>query len=114
MSVLVNQGVGLANAEIKESKLSANVFLAAVLTVLFSGAAMAWTAPATTAAGYGIYDLVVNDGVKGPLGFVGGIVLVCMAGMTIKENVWKAVGTAVGGAGLIKAETLATSFGALI
>lgn len=51
----------------------ANVGVPLALFALVSGGAHAFTAPAAGDLGYDIYDIVVNKGVKGPMGFVGGV-----------------------------------------
>lgn len=52
---------------------TADFGIALLLLGIVGSAAHAFSAPAQGDLGYDIYDIVVNQGVKGPLGFVGGV-----------------------------------------
>src|SRR3546814_18233777 len=52
---------------------AADVGVPVLLLSLLAASAHAFTAPVAGDLGYDIYDIVVNQGVKGPLGFVGGV-----------------------------------------
>src|SRR3546814_2470800 len=52
---------------------AADVGVPVLLLSLLAASVHAFTAPVAGDLGYDIYDIVVNQGVKGPLGFVGGV-----------------------------------------
>lgn len=83
-------------------------------TALVSNSAMAFTKPASGAAGYDLYTLVIENGLQGVPGFVGGAWLIAQAGQMMKESVWKAGLQAVGGAAIIKADAVLPTLGAMI
>ncbi len=79
-----------------------------------SAPALAFTTPASSDPGYELYDLIINKGFQGPLGFIAGVWILAQAGTVIKESTWKGAATAVGGAALIKADTVLPAIGALV
>lgn len=85
--------------------------MAAVL--LLTDAALAITAPtSTTAFAYDLYDIAVNNILKGPIGFVAGlaaVVLGCIVAM--KNQIMAAIPCVLGGAALLKADSLVVSLG---
>lgn len=96
----------------KQTKIA---LLALVVLIFSAGAALAFTAPAATDFFYDIYDIGVNKMLKGPIGFVGGIIaMVAAAVLAIRQMILPAAGTVLAGIFLLKADTLVTSLGALI
>lgn len=90
-------------------------FIGAAVTASVATQAFAITAPtATTSFGYKIYDVAVNDMLNGPLGFVAGLGLVGYSFTQLSQN-WKlaALGI-VGGSGVLQADTIVSTMGALI
>lgn len=91
------------------------ILLALVVLLAAAGTAMAFTAPAATDFFYDIYDIGVNKMLKGPIGFVAGIMaMVAAAVLAIRQMILPAAGTVLAGIFLLKADTLVTSLGALI
>lgn len=91
------------------------ILLALVVLLVSAGAALAFTAPAAGDFFYDVYDVGVNKMLKGPIGFVGGIVaMVAAAVLAIRQMILPAAGTVLAGIFLLKADTLVTSLGALI
>ena len=91
------------------------LLLALVVLLVSAGAALAFTAPAAGDFFYDVYDVGVNKMLKGPIGFVGGIVaMVAAAVLAIRQMILPAAGTVLAGIFLLKADTLVTSLGALI
>ena len=79
---------------------------------LLTGEALAFTAPATTTFAYDIYDVGVNKILKGPIGFVGGVGCIVAAGvMAVRQMLLPAVGTVLGGAFMLKADSVVTTLG---
>ena len=74
----------------------------------------AYSTPATTDPGYELYDIFINKGLEGPVGFVVGAWLLANAGFKIGENPKVAVLSAMGGGLLIKAESVAKALGWMI
>ena len=92
----------------------ANVGLPLAVLALASTGAHAFTAPATGDLGYDIYDIVVNKGVKGPLGFVGGVAAFLFGVSRLFSNVMVGIPTIVAAVCLIKSDTILQTFGMVI
>jgi hypothetical protein len=82
--------------------------------ILAASAAYAFTAPAPGDLGYDIYDIVVNQGVKGPLGFVGGVAAFLFGVSRLFSNIMIGIPTIVAAVCLIKADSILQTFGMLI
>jgi hypothetical protein len=76
--------------------------------------AHAFQAPAAGDLGYDIYDIVVNQGVKGPLGFVGGVAAFLFGVSRLFSNIMIGIPTIVAAVCLIKADSILQSFGMVI
>ncbi len=98
------------------SKTITYAFIAAcALSTLGAGQAFAITTPAAGSFAYDIYDIGVNEILKGPIGFVGGIgAMVAASVMAIRQMLLPAAATVLGGAFLLKADAIVSSMGALI
>ncbi len=71
--------------------------------------------PATGSFAYDLYDIGVNQMLLGPIGFVGGCgVMVLAAILAIRQMLLPAAGAVLGGAFLLKADTVVQSVGALV
>lgn len=80
--------------------------------MLASVDASAWTAPATTALFYDVYDMVINDFLKGAPGYVaGGALIVGGIFKAAKADYAVGIPLGVGGGLLATAPTLITSLG---
>ena len=82
--------------------------------------AMAITAPVAPATGavaplgYEVYDVAVNDLLKGPIGFVVGLGTIIFGALQITKSWPIALMSVLGGTVIIKADAVVTSLGALI
>lgn len=75
----------------------------------------AFNAPAAGTFAFDIYDIGVNQILKGPIGFAAGVgSMVAAAIMAIRQMLLPAAATILGGAFLLKADRVVTSLGALI
>lgn len=92
----------------------ANVGILLALFALVSGGAHAFTAPAAGDLGYDIYDIVVNKGVKGPMGFVGGVAAFLFGVSRLFSNVMIGIPTIVAAVCLIKSDAILQTFGMVI
>ena len=96
----------------KEIQVATLALLAVLLIVPFAHAVVA---PAVGSFAYDVYDVGVNQILKGPIGFMAGVVAVVFgAYMAIQSQVMYALPAILGGAVLLKADTVVTSLGALI
>jgi hypothetical protein len=93
----------------------------ATLTILIAtyfltlGNAMAMTVPAAGSFAYDLYDIGVNQILLGPIGFVGGVgVMVIAAILAVRQMILPAACAVLGGAFLLKADTVVSSMGAMI
>ena len=76
--------------------------------------AFAITAPAAGSFAYDVYDMAVNSILKGPIGFVCGLAAVCFgAALAIQQKIGGAIPALLGGAVLLKSDTIVTSMGLL-
>jgi hypothetical protein len=76
--------------------------------------AFAITTPAAGSFAYDVYDMAVNSILKGPIGFVAGLAAVCFgAAMAIQQKIGGAIPALLGGAVLLKADTIVSSMGLL-
>ena len=75
----------------------------------------AFTTPTTGTFAYDIFDIGVNQILKGPIGFAAGVgSMVAAAVMAIRQMLLPAAATVLGGAFLLKADSVVTSLGAMI
>jgi hypothetical protein len=98
----------------RQSASFANIGIPLALAALVSGGAHAFTAPTAGDLGYDIYDIVVNKGVKGPLGFVGGVAAFLFGVSRLFSNVMVGIPTIVAAVCLIKSDTILQTFGMVI
>jgi hypothetical protein len=89
-----------------------SLFILAAVTA--AGAAHGFAAPASGDLGYDIYDIVVNQGVKGPLGFVGGVAAFLFGVSRLFSNIMIGIPTIVAAVALIKADSILQTFGMVI
>jgi len=77
--------------------------------------AEAFNAPAAGTFAFDIYDIGVNQILKGPIGFAAGVgSMVAAAILAIRQMLLPAAATVLGGAFLLKADSVVASLGALI
>jgi len=89
--------------------------LVCALAMALSPAAMAITSPATGSFAYDVYDIGVNQILKGPIGFMAGVGAIAFgAVMAIKGQILLAIPAILGGAFLLKADSVVESLGAII
>jgi hypothetical protein len=101
----------LGRASLKTTDIAALGLLALVASMSM---AHAFTAPAAGDLGYDIYDIVVNKGVKGPLGFVGGVAAFLFGVSRLFSNIMIGIPTIVAAVCLIKADSILQTFGMLV
>ena len=88
----------------------------ALLAILLqTGNALAMTVPASGSFAYDLYDIGVNQILLGPVGFTGGVACMCVAAiLAIRQMILPAAGGLLGGAFLLRANTVVETIGALI
>jgi hypothetical protein len=91
-----------------------NMLLLMLALVAGASAANAFAAPQTGDLGYDIYNIVVNQGVKGPLGFVGGVAAFLFGVSRLFSNIMIGIPTIVAAVCLIKADSILQTFGMVI
>jgi len=87
-----------------------------LLAALVAGtsAAYAFAQPQAGDLGYDIYNIVVNQGVKGPLGFVGGVAAFLFGVSRLFSNIMIGIPTIVAAVCLIKADSILLTFGMVV
>ena len=93
---------------------AADVGVPVLLLSLLAASAHAFTAPVAGDLSYDIYDIVVNQGVKGPLGFVGGVAAFLFGVSRLFSNIMIGIPTIVAAVCLIKADSILQTFGMVI
>lgn len=77
--------------------------------------AFAVTAPVTGSFAFDVYDIAVNNILKGPVGFVCGVGAIAFGAFSaIRSQIFPAVAATLGGGMLIKSDAIVTSLGMLI
>ena len=92
----------------------ANIAVPLAFFAMMSGGAHAFTAPKTSDLGYDIYNVVVNKGVKGPMGFVGGVAAFLFGVSRLFSNVMVGIPTIVAAVCLIKSDAILQTFGMVV
>jgi len=77
--------------------------------------AFAVTAPVTGSFAFDVYDIAVNEILKGPVGFVCGVGAIAFGAFSaIRSQIFPAVAATLGGGALIKSDAIVASLGMLI
>ena len=84
------------------------------LSMLMSGPAGAFAVPAAGSFGYDIYDLVVNQILAGPIGFVGALALIVFGATKLTTNWMICIMCIIAGTVLIRADAIVQTLGALV
>ncbi|MEM6415475.1 MAG: hypothetical protein AAF720_12555 [Pseudomonadota bacterium] len=80
-----------------------------------TSSAMAFTAPAAGSLGYDLYDIVVNQGILGPVGFMAAVImLVIGAGSLVRGAVLPGIFGIIGAAAVFSADQVVTTLGFVI
>lgn len=82
-----------------------------LVAMTLASAAHAFQAPAAGDLGY---DIVVNQGVKGPLGFVGGVAAFLFGVSRLFSNIMIGIPTIVAAVCLIRADSILQTFGMMV
>ena len=90
------------------------VTFAILAAFIFTTSVQAIVAPAPASFAYDLYDVAINDILTGAPGFVGGVLIMVMAGLNLTRNWVVAVAGLLGGTILINADTITASMGYLI
>lgn len=85
-----------------------------LVALALASAAHAFQAPTAGDLGYDIYDIVVNQGVKGPLGFVGGVAAFLFGVSRLFSNIMIGIPTIVAAVCLIRADSILQTFGMIV
>jgi len=82
---------------------------------LLTANAMAMTVPAAGSFAYDLYDIGVNQILLGPIGFIAGVACMVFAAiLAIRQMILPAAGVVLGGAFLLKADSVVQTIGAVI
>lgn len=95
-------------------RLTAIVILMAA-GLMVSANAMAMAVPAAGSFAYDLYDIGVNQILLGPIGFIAGVACMVFAAiLAIRQMILPAAGVVLGGAFLLKADSVVQTIGAVI
>jgi len=96
-------------------RLNATTWMTTLILLIQTGNALAMTVPAQGSFAYDLYDIGVNQILLGPVGFTGGVACMCVAAiLAIRQMILPAAGVVLGGAFLLRANTVVETIGALI
>lgn len=85
--------------------------LAAFVALVAASVASAFTAPAVGDFAYDAYDIVVNQILNGPIGFIGGVLLIVWGVTRIMTNWMMAILCIIAGSVLVRAADLVVTLG---
>lgn len=89
--------------------------LAVVASGFMASSAMAFTPPAAGSLGFDLYDIVVNQGILGPVGFMAAVImLVIGAGSLVRGAVLPGIFGIIGAAAVFSADQVVTTLGFVI
>lgn len=103
-----------AISDIKVTKENVLYCVVAAALIMFAFDTFALTAPVAGDPGFEIYDLLVNDVIKGAIGMTGSVALIALGVINISQNWIKGVVTGVAGGLLFNADAVSTSFGMML
>ena len=87
----------------------------AMFFVFYAQNAMAFTTPSSGSFAYDLYDIAVNDILKGPIGFVAGVGFIVLCVFSIaRQMVLPAILCLFAGIILIKADSIVQTLGCVI
>ena len=98
----------------KELRIAVATILAAASVVVLKNPAFAITAPSPGSSLYELYDIGVNQLLKGPLGFVGGVGCIVLGAVNVFKHPLQAVPAILAGGAMLKADSIVTSMGMII
>ncbi len=89
--------------------------LTGAVFVALSGAALAFTTPTAGQLGYDLYNIVVNQGVLGPVGFMAAVImLVIGVGGLIRGSIIPGVFSLIAAATIFAADQIVTTLGFVV
>lgn len=101
--------------KIKKSKIIAMLAIMVAASLMASANAFALAVPAAGSFAYDLYDIGVNEILLGPIGFIAGVACMVFAAiLAIRQMILPAAGVVLGGAFLLKADSVVQSIGAVI
>lgn len=116
MCALRNVRVAVSEKSAQHTPVARRVVRTFGLLVSAFGAssAMSFVAPAAGDFGYDIYDIVVNQILNGPIGFIGGVALIVFGATKIMQNWMLTILCIIAGTVLIRADDLVVTLGAIV
>lgn len=103
-----------AAPSLTDKPMNLRAVLAGGALLFASGVAGAFTAPAAGDFGYDVYDIVVNQILNGPIGFIGGVALIVFGATQIMKNWFATILCIIAGTVLIRADALVVTLGKLV
>ena len=101
--------------ETKEFRMTMISVMVVLFVLGFWSSVMAITTPAAGSFAYDIYDIAVDRILKGPIGFVGGMIAMVVGAIAaIQARILLAIPAILGGALLLKADNIVTSLGIIV
>lgn len=115
LKVRIMSSRSLFPAGLKNKKTIAALSIFGAACLLTATEADAFNAPAAGTFAFDIYDIGINQILKGPIGFAAGVgSMVAASVMAIRQMLLPAAATVLGGAFLLKADSVVASLGAMI
>jgi hypothetical protein len=108
------KGTTMALPQQSRPRKTLNAMAMALCAMLVAASAGAFTAPAAGSFGFDVYDIVVNQILNGPIGFIGGVILIVFGATQIIKNWMMTIMCVIAGTVLIRAEDLVITLGAMV
>jgi hypothetical protein len=113
ISILGRNLAGAWQSMPRRAQLAIGFVTTLALSMLLAGPAGAFAVPAVGSFGYDIYDLVVNQILSGPIGFVGALALIVWGATKLTTNWMLCIMCIIAGTVLIRAAAIVQTLGAL-
>lgn len=111
MNALMSRFTGGATQRQVNKTLGLAMALALMVT---GGYAAAFTAPSSGTLGYDVYNVVVNQLLSGPIGFVGAVILIVWGASQVMKQWLITVLCVIAGTVIIKCQSIVTTLGAVV
>jgi len=112
---MTKEKIMIVNEIFEKNKILIPALMVGAMVMAVAPDAFAVTAPVTGSFAYDVYDIAVNEILKGPVGFVCGCGAIAFGAFSaIRSQIFPALAATLGGGALIKSDEIVTSLGMLI
>jgi len=109
-----NQMVSKRNLPRPTEMIALAIAVAVMAISMIPAGAYAFTTPVAGSFAYEVYDIGVNSILKGPIGFIAGVLLIVYGGLQVLKSWMIGIAAILVGGMVVKADTVVVSLGALV